>query len=81
MRCGGIARAQQRARANTLEREQRASEESAEASTIPDLWAAIYRLQSRNRGGGLSDRIRVLVEEEPRRRGGALDVSDAGRGA
>jgi hypothetical protein len=81
MRYRGIARAQRRARANAIERAIRVREESGDPSTIPDLWAAIYRLQARNRDGALGARIRVLSEEEQRRRGEAQCPSVGERGA
>jgi hypothetical protein len=52
-----------------------------EPSTIPDLVAAIYRLQGRNRDGSLSARIRELGAEQLRRRGGASEAFGRGLGS
>jgi len=64
------ARIIQRARTNRLEAEAMRRDEAADVASIPTnmLWAAIYRLQSRNRTGAWSARIRELSAEHQRRR-------------
>lgn len=65
----GVTRAANRARASRADAERHRSDEHDEPATMNDsiLTGAIYRLQSKNRDGRHSERIRLLMAEKQRR--------------
>lgn len=66
----GVQRSAQAARGRRLEADHRRREETASPATLSDneLWAAIYRMHTRNYRGNLDARITELQTEQARRR-------------